>query len=211
MSVRVKICGVTSVADALHAVECGADMIGLNFYPPSPRFLTLSAAHAIRAALPPHIQCVGIFVNAAREEIAALVARVPLDIIQFHGDETATELRGWPCPTIKVTRIPAVWVPADGVIPPLESVSSTYLLLDTYNPGRYGGTGEVFAWDAAAALPQAVRQRLLLAGGLTPDNVAAAVRTVRPWAVDVASGVESTPGQKNPEKVRAFITNAKTA
>ncbi len=206
MSVRVKICGVTSVADALHAVECGADLIGLNFYPPSPRFLPLPSAQAIRAALPPHIPCVGVFVNAPRKEIAALVEQVPLDIIQFHGDETATELHGWPCPTIKVTRIPA-----DGVIPPLEDVSSTYLLLDTYTPGRYGGTGAVFAWDTAAVLPHAVRQRLLLAGGLTPDNVAAAVRTVRPWAVDAASGVESSPGQKNPEKVRAFITNAKTA
>ncbi|MSQ47429.1 MAG: phosphoribosylanthranilate isomerase [Deltaproteobacteria bacterium] len=206
MSVRVKICGVTSVADALHAVECGVDLIGLNFYPRSPRCVTLPIAQSIRAAIPTHIQCVGVFVNAAREHIATLVEQVPLNVIQFHGDETVTEIHGWPCPIIKAMRIPA-----DGTIPMLDNVPSTYLLLDTHRPGRYGGTGEVFAWDAAAALPQAVRQRLLLAGGLTPDNVAAAVRTVRPWAVDVASGVESTPGQKNPEKVRAFITNAKTA
>ena len=206
MSVRVKICGVACVADALLAVECGADLIGLNFYPPSPRYVTPSMAQAIRAVIPPHIQCVGVFVNAAREHIAALVEQVYLNAIQFHGDETATEVQGWPCTTIKAMRIPA-----DGTIPPLEDVPSTYLLLDTYRPGRYGGTGEVFAWDTAAALPQAVRQRLLLAGGLTPENVAAAVRAVRPWAVDVASGVESIPGHKDPEKVRAFITNAKTA
>jgi phosphoribosylanthranilate isomerase len=206
VSVRVKICGVTCVADALRAVECGADLIGLNFYPSSPRSVTLPVAQAIRAVIPPHIQCVGVFVNAAREHIATLIEQVSLHVIQFHGDETPTELQGWPCTTIKAVRIPA-----DGTIPPLEDVPSTYLLLDTYRPGRYGGTGAVFAWDAAAALPHAVRQRLLLAGGLTPDNVAAAVRTVRPWAVDVASGVEVTPGHKDPDKIRAFITNAKTA
>ena len=206
MSVRVKICGVTCVADALLAVECGADLIGLNFYPPSPRYVTLPVAQAIRAVIPAHIQCVGVFVNAACEDITALVEQLHLNAIQFHGDETATDIQGWTCTTIKAVRIPT-----DGTTPPLEDVPSTYLLLDTYRPGRYGGTGEVFAWDAVAALPQAVRQRLLLAGGLTPENVAAAVRTVCPWAVDVASGVESTPGHKDPDKVRAFITNAKTA
>lgn len=206
MSVRVKICGVTSVVDATLAVESGADLIGLNFYPPSPRCVSLTTAQAIRTALPPHVWCVGVFVNAERAQIAALVQQLHLHALQFHGDETAAEVQGWTCATIKAVRIPA-----DGPIPPLENVPSTYLLLDTYRPGRYGGTGEVFAWDAAAALPQAQRQRLLLAGGLTPDNVATAVRTVRPWAVDVASGVESTPAHKDPNKVRAFITNAKTA
>ena len=203
---RVKICGVTSVADATLAAECGADLIGLNFYPPSPRCVSLTTAQAIRAAIPPHIWCVGVFVNAEREHIATLVKQLHLHALQFHGDESAAEVQGWMCPTIKAVRIPA-----DGIVPPLKQVPSTYFLLDTYRPGRYGGTGEVFAWDAAAALPQAQRERLLLAGGLTPDNVAAAVQTVRPWAVDVASGVESTPGYKDPHKVRAFITNAKTA
>jgi phosphoribosylanthranilate isomerase len=206
VSVHVKICGVTCVADALLAVEWGADLIGLNFYPPSPRYVTLPIAQAIRAVIPNHIKCVGVFVNAGREHLASLVEQLRLNAIQFHGDETATDIQGWTCTTIKAVRIPA-----DGTIPPLEDLPSTYLLLDTYRPGRYGGTGEVFAWDAAAALSPAARQRLLLAGGLTPENVAAAVRTVRPWAVDVASGVESTPGHKDPDKVRAFITNAKTA
>jgi phosphoribosylanthranilate isomerase len=147
-----------------------------------------------------------VFVNTERAHIEALVEHVQLNAIQFHGDETAAEVQGWTCVTIKAVRIPA-----DGIVPSLEHGPSSYLLLDTYQSGRYGGTGEVFAWAAAAALPQAYRQRLLLAGGLTPENVAAAVRTVRPWAVDVASGVESAPGRKDPDKVRAFITNAKTA
>lgn len=206
MSVRVKICGVTSVADATLAVEYGADLIGLNFYPPSPRYVSFVTAQAIRATLPPHIWCVGVFVNAERTHIATLVQQLHLHALQFHGDETAADLRGWSCLTIKAVR-----VHADGSLPPVEHVSSDYFLLDTYRTGRYGGTGEVFAWDTVAALPQAHRQRLLLAGGLTPNNIAAAVRTVRPWAVDVASGVESTPGHKDPDKVRAFITNAKTA
>ena len=203
---HVKICGVTSVADATLAVECGADLIGLNFYPPSPRCVSFTTAQAIRAVVPPHIWCVGVFVNAERDHIATLVNQLHLHALQFHGDETAKDMRGWSCLTIKALR-----VPADGCLPHVEHVLSDYLLLDTYRPGRYGGTGEVFAWDAAAALPQAQRQRLLLAGGLTPDNVAAAVRMVRPWAVDVASGVESIPGHKDPNKVLAFITNAKTA
>jgi phosphoribosylanthranilate isomerase len=206
VSVHVKICGVTCAADARLAVACGADLIGLNFYAPSPRFISLPVAQTIRAAVPSHVLCVGVFVNAARDHIAALVEQVPLDVIQFHGDETVADMQGWTCPTMKALR-----VPADGTIPPLEYLPSTYLLLDTYRPGRYGGTGEGFAWDTAAALPLAARQRLFLAGGLTPENVAAAVRTVRPWAVDVASGVESAPGHKDPDKVRAFITNAKTA
>jgi phosphoribosylanthranilate isomerase len=147
-----------------------------------------------------------VFVNAGRAHVEALVEHLRLDAVQFHGDETAAEVQGWTCATIRAVRIPA-----DGTIPPLEEVPGTYLLLDTYRPGRYGGTGEVFAWNAVAALPQAYRQRLLLAGGLTPENVAAAVRTVCPWAVDVASGVESAPAHKDPDKVRAFITNAKTA
>ena len=206
MSVRVKICGVTSVADATLAAGCGADLIGLNFYPPSPRYVSPATARAIRAAVPPHIWCVGVFVNAGRAHIEALVEHVQLDAVQFHGDETAAEVWGWACATIKAVRIPD-----DGTVPPLGDIASSHLLLDTHRPGRYGGTGEVFAWDAAAALPQACRQRLLLAGGLTPENVAAAVRAVRPWAVDVASGVESAPGHKDPDRVRAFITNAKTA
>jgi len=205
VSVRVKICGVTSMADAMLAVECGADLIGLNFYPPSPRFVSLATARAIRAALPASVWCVGVFVNAERALIASHVERLQLNAIQFHGDETASDVQGWPKATIKALR-----VPEDGTLPDWQQFSSDYFLLDTHRPGRYGGTGEIFVWDHLLALPPACRNRLILAGGLTPENVSSAVRTVHPWAVDVASGVESSPGRKDPEKVRAFITNAKT-
>jgi len=205
VSTRVKICGVTSVADAVLAVHSGADLIGLNFYPSSPRYVSLSVAREIRAAIPESVWCVGVFVNADREVIASLVEHLALQAIQFHGDEKEADLQGWSCATIKAVR-----VRPDEPFPKRESLLTDYLLLDTHMPGRYGGTGEAFAWERAAALPPQCVSRLILAGGLTPQNVAAAVRTVQPWAVDVASGVESTPGRKDPEKLRAFITNAKT-
>ena len=205
MSVRVKICGVTSVEDALLAADSGADLIGLNFYPPSPRSVSLTTAQAIRAALPEHVWCVGVFVNAERSHIAALSEQLRLQAVQFHGDETSADVQGWSCLTIKALR-----VPVDGPLPEWQQFPVNYLLLDTHRPGRYGGTGERFSWDHLTTLPRACRQQLILAGGLTPENVAEAVRVVSPWAVDVASGVESAPGRKDPEKVRAFIANAKT-
>lgn len=206
MSVRVKICGVTNVADAVLAVQCGADLIGLNFYPPSPRYVSLQTAREIRAAIPARVWCVGVFVNTERAQIASVVEQLNLQAVQFHGDETAADVQGWTCATIKALR-----VPADEPLPDWEQYAADYLLLDTHKPGRYGGTGEVFAWERAAALPLACRNRLIVAGGLTPDNVAAAVRAVQPWAVDVAGGVESEPGRKDPAKLRAFITHAQTA
>ena len=205
MSVRVKICGVTSVEDALLAADSGADLIGLNFYPPSPRSVSLTTAQAIRAALPEHVWCVGVFVNAERSHIAALSELLRLHAVQFHGDETSADVQGWSCLTIKALR-----VPVDGPLPEWQQFPVNYLLLDTHRPGRYGGTGERFSWDHLTTLPRECRQQLILAGGLTPENVAEAVRVVSPWAVDVASGVESAPGRKDPEKVRAFIANAKT-
>lgn len=206
MSVRVKVCGVTTVADALLAVRCGADLIGLNFYPQSPRYVALAVAHAIRSVLPPTVWCVGVFVNADREHVTALVKRLGLQAVQFHGDEGVEFLRGWPCATIKAVR-----VPAEGPVPDCSHIPADYLLLDTYRAGRYGGTGETFAWGQVVSLPAAQRGRLVMAGGLTAENVATVVRMVRPWAVDVASGVESRPGRKDPEKLRVFIYNAKTA
>jgi len=205
VSTRVKICGITSVADAVLAVQYGADLIGVNFYPPSPRYVSLSCAREIRAVIPEGVWCVGVFVNATRQFVASCVEQLALHAIQFHGDEQEADLQGWSCATIKAVR-----VRADAPPPQWESVLTDYLLLDTHMPGRYGGTGEAFAWERAAALPPQCVSRLILAGGLTPQNVAAAVRTVRPWAVDVASGVESAPGRKDPEKLRAFLTNAKT-
>jgi phosphoribosylanthranilate isomerase len=205
VSVRVKICGVTSVEDALLAVDSGADLIGLNFYPPSPRYVPLTTAQTIRAAIPEHIWCVGVFVNAERAQIADLQTQLGLQAVQFHGDESSADVQHWPCLTIKALR-----VPVDGPLPDWQQFPVDYLLLDTHKPGRYGGTGQRFAWERLTALPEDCRNRLILAGGLTPANVAEAVHAVRPWAVDVASGVESAPGRKDPDKVRAFITNAKT-
>jgi phosphoribosylanthranilate isomerase len=193
------------VEDALLAVDSGADLIGLNFYPPSPRCVSLATAYTIRAVLPERVWCVGVFVNAERAHIAALYTQLRLHAVQFHGDETNADVQDWPCRTIKALR-----VPVDDPLPDWQDFHVDYFLLDTHKPGRYGGTGERFAWERLTALPLECRNRLILAGGLTPENVTEAARAVRPWAVDVASGVESAPGRKDPEKVRAFIANAKT-
>ncbi|MBI3757538.1 MAG: phosphoribosylanthranilate isomerase [Deltaproteobacteria bacterium] len=206
MSVRVKICGITNVADAELAVRCGADLIGLNFYPPSPRFVSHAVAREICAVLPPQVLRVGVFVNVRRNEIVSLVNQLHLDLVQFHGDEEANDLLGWSCQTIKAVR-----VALDASLPDLAQIPADYILLDTHRAGRYGGTGETFAWEQVVSCFPQREERLLLAGGLTPENVALAVRTVHPWAVDVASGVESAPGRKDLKKLRAFITNAKTA
>jgi phosphoribosylanthranilate isomerase len=196
VSVRVKICGVTNPADAALAVQFGADLIGLNFYPPSPRYVTLKTAREIRCVIPSTVLCVGVFVNAGRHDIDFLVEQLKLDLVQFHGDEQAEALAGWS---------------PEGPLPDISWISTSYILLDTYRAGRYGGTGEALGWERIVSLVPHHEERLILAGGLTPDNVALAVQTVRPWAVDTASGVESEPGRKDPEKLRAFITNAKTA
>ncbi len=207
MSVRVKICGITTVADARLAVRAGADLIGLNFYPPSPRSVSESTAKAIQSILPQHIRCVGVFVNAERQHIAAYIRSLSLDAVQFHGDEDAAALTDWSVATIKAIR-----VGSETSLPEqLEGIQADYLLLDTYSSRGYGGTGETFAWGYAATLPRLTLDRTILAGGLNAENVATAVETVRPWAVDVASGVESVPGRKDAEKLYAFINNAKAA
>jgi phosphoribosylanthranilate isomerase len=206
VSVRVKICGITNAADAVLAVQCGADLIGINFYPPSPRCVSLPTAREIRAVIPGEVWCVGVFVNAEKAHVLSIVEQLNLQAIQFHGDELAADLQGWPCATIKALR-----VPVEGPLPDWERYPSDYLLLDTYQTERYGGTGESFSWACTAVLPPQCLNRLILAGGLTPENVGAAVQAVRPWAVDVASGVECAPGRKDPDKLRAFVRNAKTA
>lgn len=206
MSIRVKICGITTVEDARLAVEAGADLIGLNFYPPSPRSVSEQTARVICALLPPPVWRVGVFVNARRECVATLAEQLGLHALQFHGYGTPAECSGWRQKTIKAVRIGS-----QPLSPDWQAHPADYLLLDTYHPGRYGGTGVSFAWSRLAALTEDQRKRLILAGGLTPENVAAAIRAVRPWAVDVASGVENAPGHKDPDKLRAFIQYAKTA
>ncbi|MBX3026062.1 phosphoribosylanthranilate isomerase [bacterium] len=200
---RVKICGVTRLADALHAARAGADAIGLNFFPRSPRCVSVEAAAAIAAALPPTVCTVGIFVDADRDAIAAVAERVGLTAIQFHGQEPAALCRGWNRKTIKAVRVDGPQALAAAAAYPVD-----YVLADAHVAGQAGGTGRRVPLAWVVGVPN---ERLILAGGLTPDTVADAVRAVHPAAVDVASGVESAPGIKDPEKVERFIANARTA
>lgn len=202
-AVRVKICGVTRAEDARRAAELGADMIGLNFAAVSPRRVGLAEARAIVEALPRGVWRVGVFVDARREEIDALRAELELDAIQLHGDEPEELNRGWPCRVIRAFRLRS---PADAARA-LES-RADLLLCEGAAGGGYGGAGEAFPWRWARGLP---RERLIVAGGLTSGNVAEAVRTLRPFAVDVASGVELRPGVKDEARMAELIENAKTA
>lgn len=198
---NVKICGVTTIEDALMCAEAGADLIGLNFYPKSLRYLSRESASAIAAALralpnPPTL--VGVFVNETAETMTAVLDECNLDLAQLSGDEPEDVLTAMGARGFKVSRNNQ-----------LPLTNNQLLLLDAHAPGQYGGTGQTGDWDKAAEM--AKQCRLLLAGGLTPDNVAAAVSKVKPWGVDVASGVESSPGVKDRTKVCSFIERAKGA
>ena len=204
MSVRVKICGVTTVEDALHAAACGADAIGVNLWPRSRRHVPLETARAIAIALPPHVAAVGVFVNQPRDEILEAVCRARLAAVQLHGDEAPHEARGFPVPVWKGLRLasplPLAWLDE------WEGVAA--FVVDAPAPaGVFGGTGVTGDWEIARAAAE--RAPVWLAGGLGPENVAEAVRAVRPHGVDVASGVERSPGLKDPEKVAAFVRRAK--
>ncbi|HBT83248.1 MAG TPA: phosphoribosylanthranilate isomerase [Desulfuromonas sp.] len=200
--VKVKICGITSVEDALQAAACGADALGLVFYAKSPRCVTPEAARAIIATLPPFVTSVGLFVNEAPTRIRKIADFCGLDVIQLHGDEGPADCDFAPRRTIKALRVKDA-ASLDGH----AAFQTSALLLDTWVADAYGGTGASFNWDLAAGV---ARQRpVILAGGLSVQNVAEAVRSVHPYAVDVSSGVEAAPGQKDPEKVAAFIRRAK--
>jgi phosphoribosylanthranilate isomerase len=204
MRTRVKICGITRTQDGIDAAEAGADAIGLVFYPPSPRFLTIERAVEIRNALPPFVQTVALFVNPSRAEVDEVLERVRPSMLQFHGEETPAFCAGFPVPWLKACRV------REGV--DLLEYFRSYpgaagWLADAYVEG-YGGAGKSFDWS----LVPAERERpLVLSGGLTKDNAAEAVRRVRPWAVDVSSGVESAKGIKDAAKVAAFIREVKNA
>ena len=199
MRTRVKICGITRPEDARAAAELGADAIGLVFYAPSPRAVTIEQAQAVCAALPPFVTRVGLFVNALREEIQQVLNAVPLDLLQFHGDETATDCEGFERPYIKALRMAADM----DVVSELKAFSSaTGILLDSYQVGVPGGTGQTFNWSR---VPVQMAQPIILAGGLTPDNVAMAIEQVRPYAVDVSGGVEAAKGIKDRNKMMAFL------
>jgi phosphoribosylanthranilate isomerase len=202
VSVRIKICGVTRVEDAELAIALGADMIGLNFYPPSPRSLTLDRAIEIRGAIGRRCQVIGVFVNATREYIGERLRQAGLDLLQFHGDEDEGALAGWPVKVIRAARLRAE-IPAELI----ARTTADYVLFDTFHPELFGGTGRT---RPLAGLENLDLGRVFISGGLTPDNVAQAT-ALNPFAVDVASGVEAAPGIKDPSKLRSFIANAKSA
>ena len=205
---HVKICGLTNVDDALAAVEAGADLLGFNFYPPSPRCISPQTCASIIAAVaagPRRVVTVGIFVNEAPERVQAILDECGLDLAQLHGDESPQVVAAFQGRAFKGIR------GAQGDPAPFAAVCSSapMLLVDAYSPKLYGGTGQTADWQAARTL--AVHYPILLAGGLTPDNVAEAVRQVRPWGVDTASGVEIAPGRKDHQKIRAFVEAAQDA
>ncbi len=205
MSTVVKICGITNAPDALAAAAAGADALGLMFYEGSPRHVTVKAAGEIVRQLPPFIIKVGVFVNAPEDAVMRAIGECGLNILQFHGDETPEYCGQFPVMTIKALRV------RDGEsLKALADYRTDAFLLDAYSPDRLGGTGEKFNWDLAIEA-QKLGKPIFLAGGLTPENVAEAVRRVRPYAVDVSSGVEESPGKKDHKKVAAFIKAAKSA
>lgn len=197
---RVKICGITNMEDALAAADAGADALGFVFYGPSPRNIELDKAKTILAKLPPFVSTVGLFVNADPAFLESALERLPLDLLQFHGDESEQECSRWGKPYIKAIRM------KEGV--DLVEQCQTYhssrgILLDTFVAGQPGGTGRVFDWQS---IPQGLSKPIVLAGGLAPSNVADAVNQVNPWAVDVSGGVEATKGKKDHALIKAFIT-----
>ncbi len=205
MSVTVKICGITSEADALAAAEVGADAIGLMFYEGSPRHVSIEQAKAISAVLPPHVVRVGVFVNAAEATISKAIVECTLNIAQFHGDETPEDCGRFAMMTIKAFR-----VKGSETLDEMEAFPTDGFLLDAYVKDELGGTGARFNWDFAVRAQEFGRP-IFLAGGLTADNVAEAAQKVQPFAVDVSSGVEAEPGKKCVDKMRAFVTAAKGA
>jgi len=199
MRTRVKICGITRVEDALTAARLGADAIGLVFYPPSPRAVTPAQAAEVVRDLPPFVTRVGLFVNASREAVAEAIATVQLDLLQFHGDESPADCRGHGRPWIRALRM----APEMDVTAEMARYSEAQgILLDAWRPGVPGGTGEVFDWSR---IPAERPRPLILAGGLAPENVAEAIRRVRPWAVDVSGGVERAKGIKDAGRMASFI------
>ena len=204
MRTRIKICGITREQDALAAAEAGADAIGLVFYPSSPRFVSIERAIDLRNALPPFVQAVALFVNPSRAEVDAVLERVRPSMLQFHGEESPAFCAGFSLAWLKACRV------REGV--DLLEYFRSYpgaagWLADAFVEG-YGGAGRCFDWS----LVPAERDRpLVLSGGLTKDNAAQAVRTVRPWAVDVSSGVESAKGIKDAAMIAAFIQEVKNA
>ena len=198
MRTRVKVCGITNIEDALAAAQAGADAIGLVFYAKSPRAVTAEQAAKIVAALPPFVTTVALFVDARADEVQQILQQVPIDLLQFHGDESPEFCISFQRPYIKALRMqPGIDITQQANM----HRSALGILLDAWVPGVPGGTGQTFNWNDIPSLAQP----LVLAGGLTPDNVQQAITQVSPWAVDVSGGLEMSKGRKDHAKVQAFM------
>lgn len=205
MTTRVKICGITCIEDAEAAVAAGASALGFVFYAPSPRHVSVQTAAEIIAGLPPFVTSVGLFVNAERQQVTTVLEQTGLDLLQFHGDEPESFCSGFARPYIKALRVrPGLDIRGQVA----AYASARGVLLDAYRPGVPGGTGEVFDWEL---VPGELASRLILAGGLTPANVADAIRRVKPFAVDVSGGVEAAPGRKDRARIAAFMAAVQQA
>jgi phosphoribosylanthranilate isomerase len=203
VTTAVKICGITRIEDALAAARCGAHAIGLVFYEPSPRYIAPDAAAAIVRALPPFVTPVGLFVDAKEDAVRDIAARAGIQLLQFHGSETPEFCARFDLPYMKAVRVrPRV----DLLQYARDFRGARALLLDAFQEGLHGGTGATFDW---ALIPPSLPLPVVLSGGLNPDNVSAAVQAVRPWAVDVSSGVEASKGIKDAQKIAAFISGVR--
>jgi len=201
---RVKICGITNIDDARQAVDAGADALGFVFYAKSSRFVSPIEVRKIIAALPPFVTTVGLFVNEPVPQIRRVMAAARLDVVQLHGDEPPDACLIEPLRVIKALRVKDA-----ASLQGADRYQVSALLLDAWSDEAYGGTGQAFDWQLAGQLTG--NRPLILAGGLSPENVADAVRLVKPYAVDVSSGVEAAPGKKDHQKVAEFIRQARNA
>ena len=201
----IKICGITRVEDALAAARCGANAIGLVFCANSPRYVTPAHAARLMHALPPFVMSVGLFVDAPAIEVKQTLAQAHVDLLQFHGDESADYCRQFGVPFLKALRVR----PGRDLLQYAHNYrDARALLLDAYVEGTHGGTGAAFDWTL---IPEYLPLPVVLSGGLTPENVMAAIQAVKPWAVDVSSGVESSKGIKDAAKIAAFVTGVRNA
>jgi phosphoribosylanthranilate isomerase len=200
----VKVCGITCAADAVAAIEAGADLLGFNFYPKSPRYLTPEDAAPIVALLPRQVLAVGIFVDAEADAVRHAIATAKLGLVQLHGHESADFCRGFGVPGMKALRVASLGDLEEAAVPYPDG----WLLADAADPTRYGGTGRALPIEP---VPRDLARRLFIAGGLTPGSVTDVVRRIRPLGVDVCSGVERAPGIKDHALLRDFVTHAKTA
>ena len=204
MPVKVKICGITNLPDGMAATEAGADALGFMFYDKSPRAISVESATTLIRQLPPFVMKVGVFVNAPEDLVVRVIRDCSLSLLQFHGDETPEY-----CLQFGLMSMKAIRVRDAASLQTLLGYHTDAWLLDAYSPDRPGGTGETFNWDLALEA-RGWGRPIFLAGGLTPENVAEAVRRARPYAVDVSSGVEAAPGKKDHAKLKAFIQAAKS-